>query len=65
MLQSFVRRNVGEIDFLIKNAERRLSQYDVDLHCAEGAAEVADKMREGLERLRVYRCLVEKMESFN
>jgi hypothetical protein len=29
MLHSFVRRNVGEIDFLIHKAERRLSQYGV------------------------------------
>jgi len=65
MLQSFVRRNVGEIDFLIKRAEQRLSQYDVAAGRAEGSTEAANSMRSGLERLRVYRRLVEKMDLSN
>jgi hypothetical protein len=65
MLHSFVRRNVGEIDFLIKRAEQRLSQYDVKADRAKGGAEVADRMREGLKRMRVYRDLVERMDLSN
>lgn len=65
MLHSFVRRNVGEIDFLIRKAEQRLSQHNTEACRAEGGAEVADRMRQGVERLRVYRRLVEKTDSFN
>jgi hypothetical protein len=65
MLHGFVRRNVGEIDLLIKKAEQRLSQYEVEAGRAEGGAEVGDKMRAGLKRLRVYRGLVEKMDLSN
>jgi hypothetical protein len=65
MLESFVRRNVGEIDAMIARAEQRLSLHESTENDSEGAADVAEQMRGGLKRMRVYRRFVENMQTIN
>ena len=65
MLESFVRRNVGEIDLMIERAEQRLSLYESTAERAEHAAEVSHRMRQGLERMRMYRRYVARMQTLN
>jgi hypothetical protein len=65
MLESFVRRNVGEIDAMIARAEQRLSLHERTENDSEGAADVAEQMRAGLKRMRVYRRFVENMQTIN
>ena len=64
MRDKYVQGNVAEVDALIDRARERLAQYENHLaknpH-AEGAHEVADRVRKVLANLRVYRSFIEKM----
>jgi hypothetical protein len=64
MRDKYVQGNVAEVDALIERARERLAQYENHLaknpH-AEGAHEVADRLRKDLAILRVYRSFIEKM----
>ena len=64
MRDKFVQGNVAEVDARIDRARERLSLYENHLaknSHAEGAHEVADRVRKDLANLRVYRSFIEKM----